>query len=80
METFKLHPTGRSEERNLIRKELSQDSKASRQSREASQTRRTRADKDAQRLRNAVECLRIAKAMSSVSFSGFSKLHLDNCT
>ena len=28
METFKLHPTGRSEERNLIRQELSQDSKA----------------------------------------------------
>ena len=49
METFKLHPTGRSEERNLIRKELSQDSKAARQSREASQTRKTRVDKDAQR-------------------------------
>ena len=53
METFKLHPTGRSEDasqtkvrRNeIIRKELLQSSKAARQSREASQTRKTRVDK-----------------------------------
>jgi len=36
--------------------------------------------KDAQRQSEAVECLRIAKAMSSVSFSGFGNKHLNAVT
>ena len=44
LETETLHPTGRSGERNLTRKELSQDSKAVTKV-TASQTRKTRVDK-----------------------------------
>ena len=60
-ERFDWPDASESETDAIICKELSQDSKAARQSREASQTRRTRADRDAQRLRNAVECLRKRK-------------------
>ena len=86
METFKLHPTGRSgedakETTRITRKEpatgrIKQRDRVARQA-ECPGGRSAKTHSVCGMLLNV--CGQ-AKAIGSVSFSGFSKLHLDNCT